>query len=73
MLTDTHAAPCDVETGALNRVVKRNLDHFPPDFMFQLSAGRRKLEMADWHLKSALRPIPAPRLHRARRCHGSGR
>lgn len=27
-----------VETGALNRAVKRNLDRFPPDFMFQLSA-----------------------------------
>ena len=27
-----------VETGALNRAVKRNLDRFPGDFMFQLSA-----------------------------------
>jgi hypothetical protein len=27
-----------VETGALNRAVKRNLDRFPADFMFQLSA-----------------------------------
>ena len=26
-----------VETGALNRAVKRNLKRFPPDFMFQLS------------------------------------
>jgi len=26
-----------VETGALNRAVKRNLDRFPADFMFQLS------------------------------------
>jgi hypothetical protein len=26
-----------VETGALNRAVKRNLDRFPDDFMFQLS------------------------------------
>ncbi len=28
----------DVETKALNRAVKRNLDRFPADFMFQLSA-----------------------------------
>jgi hypothetical protein len=27
-----------VETGALNRGVKRNPDRFPPDFMFQLDA-----------------------------------
>ena len=27
-----------VETGALNRAVKRNADRFPADFMFQLSA-----------------------------------
>ena len=28
----------DVETKALNRAVQRNLDRFPADFMFQLSA-----------------------------------
>lgn len=27
----------DVETGALNRAVKRNVERFPDDFMFQLS------------------------------------
>lgn len=27
----------DVETKALNRAVKRNLERFPPDFMFQLT------------------------------------
>ena len=27
-----------VETGALNRAVKRNADRFPPDFMLQLTA-----------------------------------
>jgi hypothetical protein len=27
----------DVETGALNRAVKRNIERFPDDFMFQLS------------------------------------
>jgi len=32
------AALYGVETGALNRAVKRNADRFPPDFMFQLTA-----------------------------------
>jgi hypothetical protein len=27
-----------VETGVLNRSVKRNIERFPPDFMFQLTA-----------------------------------
>jgi hypothetical protein len=32
------AALYQVETGALNRAVKRNRERFPEDFMFQLSA-----------------------------------
>lgn len=32
----------EVETGALNRAVKRNLARFPEDFMFQLSAEETK-------------------------------
>ena len=28
-----------VETKALNRAVRRNLEKFPPDFMFQLTAA----------------------------------
>jgi hypothetical protein len=32
-----------VETGALNRAVKRNIDRFPDDFMFQLS-------MEEWNI-----------------------
>ena len=31
------AALYGVETGALVRAVKRNIDRFPPDFMFQLT------------------------------------
>ena len=31
------AALYGVETGALTRAVRRNLDRFPPDFMFQLT------------------------------------
>jgi len=38
MLDSDLAELYGVETGALNRAVKRNLDRFPPDFMFQLSA-----------------------------------
>ena len=34
----------DVPTGALNQGVKRNLERFPEDFMFQLS----KEELANW-------------------------
>lgn len=30
-----------VETKALNQAVKRNLDRFPPDFMFQLTATEK--------------------------------
>ena len=38
MLDEDLAALYEVETKALNRAVKRNLDRFPDDFMFQLSA-----------------------------------
>ena len=38
MLDSDLAALYEVETGALNRAVKRNLDRFPEDFMFQLTA-----------------------------------
>ena len=33
----------DVETGALNRAVKRNANRFPPDFMFQLTVAEVKI------------------------------
>ena len=38
MLDSDLAEIYGVETGALNRAVKRNLNRFPTDFMFQLSA-----------------------------------
>jgi hypothetical protein len=37
MLDSDLAALFEVETKALNRAVKRNLDRFPEDFMFQLT------------------------------------
>jgi len=42
MLDHDLAALYGVETGALNRAVKRNLDRFPPGFMFQLTPGEAK-------------------------------
>ena len=38
MLDEDLAALYGVETGALNRAVKRNSERFPVDFMFQLTA-----------------------------------
>ena len=38
MLDEDLADLYEVETKALNRAVKRNLDRFPEDFMFQLTA-----------------------------------
>lgn len=38
MLDEDLAALYEVETKVLNRAVKRNLERFPVDFMFQLSA-----------------------------------
>ena len=37
MLDVDLAALYEVETGVLNRAVKRNVDRFPEDFMFQLT------------------------------------
>ncbi len=37
MLDADLADPYGVETGILNRAVKRNIDRFPSDFMFQLT------------------------------------
>lgn len=34
----------DVETGLLKRVVRRNLDRLPPDFMFEMP----KKALKDW-------------------------
>jgi phage regulator Rha-like protein len=42
MLDTDLALLYDVESKALNRAVKRNLDRFPVDFMFQLTAEEAK-------------------------------
>jgi hypothetical protein len=57
------AALYEVSTAVLNRAVRRNMDRFPDDFMFQLT----KVEMSDWisqnvisnpNLKQSLRKQP---------------
>ena len=43
VMLDSHLAELyHVETKALNRAVKRNLDRFPEDFMFQLTDAKRE-------------------------------
>ena len=61
-----------VETKTFNRAVKRNLDRFPPDFMFQLTQEEMSnLKIPKWHLKFLGWPTLCPlRVHRARGCHG---
>jgi len=39
MLDEALAALYEVEVKALNQAVRRNIDRFPSDFMFQLSSG----------------------------------
>jgi hypothetical protein len=42
-----------VETGALNRAVKRNIRRFPVDFLFQITEEEAgTFEMPNWHLKA---------------------
>jgi ORF6N domain len=44
VMLDSHLAELyEVETKALNQAVKRNIERFPEDFMFQLSAEEAKL------------------------------
>ena len=50
-----------VETGALNRAVKRNIKRFPEDFRFQLTVkeyerGCRTKQLVRWPLSSSNKP-----------------
>lgn len=38
-----------VETKHLNRQVKRNIERFPEEFMFQLTFEERKELVTNWH------------------------
>ena len=67
VMLDRDLAPLyGVETGALNRAVKRNLQRFPRDFMFQLTTNESDfLMMPNWHLKqrSGWQTFPPLRFH----------
>ena len=43
MLAETLAALYEVEVKVLNQAVKRNIERFPADFMFQLTAEEAAL------------------------------
>ena len=45
----------NVETKYLNRQVKRNIERFPPEFMFQLNAGEKKELVTNWHRFATLK------------------
>lgn len=52
MLDSDLAILYQVETGALNRAVKRNISRFPEDFRFQLTKEEyQNFEMPNWHFK----------------------
>ena len=38
-----------VETKYLNRQVKRNIEHFPKEFSFQLTAEEKMEVVTNWH------------------------
>jgi len=44
-----------VETKYLNRQVKRNIERFPSEFMFQLTVGEKKELVTKWHRFNALK------------------
>jgi hypothetical protein len=52
MLDSDLAALYGVETGALNRAVKRNADRFPDDFMFQLTAEEHEVLKCQFGISS---------------------
>jgi hypothetical protein len=44
-----------VETKQLNRQVKRNLERFPAEFMFQLTSGEKEQLVTNWHRFKSLK------------------
>ena len=52
MLDSDLAELYGVETKQLKRQVRRNIDRFPEDFMFELSKGISNLKEPNWHLKT---------------------
>ena len=65
MLDADLAALYGVTTGNLNKAVKRNLDRFPPDFMFQLTSDEAEnlrfqigISSSEWRPLRAALPLP---------------
>ena len=70
MLDADLAALYSVETKTLVQAVKRNIERFPEDFMFQLTkAGVCQLEIPICDLKLGRSPLPALHLYRTERRH----
>lgn len=44
-----------IETKYLNRQVKRNLDRFPGEFMFQLTKKEKNERVTNWHRLDSLK------------------
>ena len=51
MLSNDLAELYQVETRALVQAVKRNMERFPADFMFQLTSEERELEITECDFK----------------------
>ena len=72
MLDDDLATLYEVEVRVLNQAVKRNLDRFPDDFMFQLTAEEGfAFKVTNCDLKKWARAAPevlAVRIYRAGSC-----
>ena len=65
MLDFDLASLYQVETRVLNQAVKRNIERFPEDFMFQLTAEEWALISSQFVMTSrAKRPKTAPCFHR---------
>ena len=60
MLAPDLAEVYGVETRVLNQAVKRNLDRFPPDFMFQLTAEEKQEVITNCDNLRKLKFSPAP-------------
>jgi ORF6N domain len=68
MLDADLAALYQVETGALNRAVRRNADRFPEDFMFQLTSEETEALRCQIGISNAVTgprrpPLPPLRVH----------
>ncbi len=47
----------EVETKYLNRQVKRKIEHFPDEFIFQLSIEEKNEQVTNWHRFNSMKHI----------------